>query len=860
MLNTFSSDINITDPINQEDNLNLTARNLSLFKNSAIQDFTITENLGIEELSNPNPLSNTASFPLPKNVFVSTPELVLTPQSITTSSVITLTVNTTSDQNDGSATNGLSLREAIIIANQNTDNDYVIVLTGDYRYKLTLSGSDSAGEFGDLDIVNGSNVTIKTQGNNLAIIDAVAMNDRIFEVLNGGNLRLENVVVTRGNSSYGGGIYNNGQLTLVNSSVVENSATYGGGIYNYSSGILTLINSTVANNSAYYYGGGIFSSGTINLINSTVANNSVNAFDGGGVYLGGTATIVNSTISSNKANRSGGGIYVDSGVVNLTNDTVTNNTADADNNGSGDGGGIYRPSGTVILSNNIVAGNFDTPNNSGSSDKNPDVFGTFFSNGNNLIGNTTGSTSFGSSDLLNINPLLGPLQNNGGATLTHALLSNSPAINAGNNNELAEDTFDLDGDGNTFEFIPFDQRGNGYNRISDNKVDIGAFEVPNAVTTTVKLTVSPSIVMEDGTDNLVYTFTRTGSLTEALTVNFNIAGTATSNDYTQTGATFTGTTGTINFTAGASTATVTVNPTADTTVELDETVILSLANGTGYSVGTPNSATGTIKNDDPQPTVTLSVSPTYVIEDGTSFLLYTFVRTGSLTNALTTNFKVGGTATFNTDYDPIGATSYNATTGTVTFAAGQNNALVAINPRPDTTVESNEIVSLTIQPGTGYSIGTTIAVKGTIINDDASSGNDSLTGSKGNDTINGLAGNDTILGGTGDDNLTGGTGQDQFVFNAINERIDTITDFNVTDDAIVISRAGFSNSLAVGTLLATQFIKGTAATTTSHRFIYNNNNGQLLFDPDGNGATAATQIATLSTGLAMTNADILVIA
>lgn len=233
-------------------------------------------------------------------------------------------------------------------------------------------------------------------------------------------------------------------------------------------------------------------------------------------------------------------------------------------------------------------------------------------------------------------------------------------------------------------------------------------------------------------------------------------------------------------------------------------------------------------------------------------LFYTFVRTGRLTNALATNFQVGGRATLNTDYNQFGATNYTATIGKATFAAGQNKTLVAINPRPDTIIESNETVSLTLSSGTNYSIGTASAVTGTIANDDAAgTGNDSLIGGTGNDTFNGLAGNDT---------LTGGTGQDRFTFNSVNERIDQITDFSVVDDSIVVSRAGFSNSLAVGTLLATQFIKGVAATNTSHRFIYNNINGQLLFDSDGSGATAATQIATLSTGLAMTNADILVIA
>ncbi|TYT72527.1 calcium-binding protein, partial [Microcystis aeruginosa KLA2] len=92
----------------------------------------------------------------------------------------------------------------------------------------------------------------------------------------------------------------------------------------------------------------------------------------------------------------------------------------------------------------------------------------------------------------------------------------------------------------------------------------------------------------------------------------------------------------VTFAANSSTATVTVDPTADTTVESDETVILTLATGTGYTVGTTTAVTGTIANDDVTlPSITLAVSPSSVTEDGTTNLVYTFTRTGVTTNALT---------------------------------------------------------------------------------------------------------------------------------------------------------------------------------------------------------------------------------
>ncbi|MDD1458412.1 calcium-binding protein, partial [Dolichospermum sp. ST_sed7] len=95
---------------------------------------------------------------------------------------------------------------------------------------------------------------------------------------------------------------------------------------------------------------------------------------------------------------------------------------------------------------------------------------------------------------------------------------------------------------------------------------------------TITLAVSPSSVTQDGTTNLVYTFTRTGITTNALTVNYGITGTADSTDYT--GAT-PGTGKTITFAANSATAILTIDPTADTTIESDETVALTLATGTG---------------------------------------------------------------------------------------------------------------------------------------------------------------------------------------------------------------------------------------------------------------------------------------
>ncbi|MFB2804632.1 beta strand repeat-containing protein, partial [Microcystis sp. BLCC-F209] len=219
-----------------------------------------------------------------------------------------------------------------------------------------------------------------------------------------------------------------------------------------------------------------------------------------------------------------------------------------------------------------------------------------------------------------------------------------------------------------------------------------------------------TIVNEDGTTNLVYTFTRTGPTTDALTVNYTVGGTAILNtDYTRTG-----TNNTVTFAAGSDTATVTVAPKADTIGELDETVILTVASGTGYTVGTTKTATGTIKDNDNTPSITIAVSPASVTEDGTGNLVYTFTRTGVTSNALTVNYTLGGTATLNTDYTRTG------TNNTVTFAAGSDTATVIIDPMTDSVIELDENVVLTVASGTGYLIGTTRTATGTITNDEFS--------------------------------------------------------------------------------------------------------------------------------------------
>jgi Ca2+-binding RTX toxin-like protein len=230
----------------------------------------------------------------------------------------------------------------------------------------------------------------------------------------------------------------------------------------------------------------------------------------------------------------------------------------------------------------------------------------------------------------------------------------------------------------------------------------------------ISLALSNADVSEDGDPNLVYTFTRTGPTTQALSVMYVVGGSASlGTDYT--GIATSGSTKTVVFAKGASTAIVTVNPRADATIEPDETVSLTLATGSAYSIATTSAVTGTIRNDD-LPRITLAVSPAAAKEDSTSTLIYTFTRTGPTTEALSVMYNVGGTASAGDDYTGIPMPGANQS---IVFFPGFATAKLIIDPTADTTIEPDETVSLTLTAGSGYTIGTSPAVIGTLKNDDS---------------------------------------------------------------------------------------------------------------------------------------------
>jgi hypothetical protein len=203
---------------------------------------------------------------------------------------------------------------------------------------------------------------------------------------------------------------------------------------------LSLENLTIANGSAVD-GVGIFNAGTLTVTNSTISGNSA-IMIGGGIHNEGTLTVTNSTISGNDA-LSGGGIH-NEGTLTVTNSTISGNS----------GGGIDHNHGTLTLAHSILASN-------GRDCQARADFTTVIDGGYNIVQDgscISAPTSF------EADPLLGPLADNGGPTMTHALLPGSPAIDA-----IPQG---ISGCGTT---IINDQRG--VTRPQGSACDIGAYEV-----------------------------------------------------------------------------------------------------------------------------------------------------------------------------------------------------------------------------------------------------------------------------------------------------------------------------------------------------------------------------------------------
>jgi predicted outer membrane repeat protein len=346
----------------------------------------------------------------------------------------TFTINQAGDAGDLTCDATCTLRDAVDDANAAGTDDTISFDSSVTNITLT----------NEIQILNAGSLFINGPGANVLTIDGGAGTNRIFYMFVA-RVTITGVTLTGGNSTGASFSGVGGAICAIITTLILND-----------------VHVTANSASSISGAGGVYIDRGINseIINSTFSANS--AFNCGGFYSDlGTVRVNNSTFSGNSATGGTGGGFCSDGDITLRSVTFSGNSAV-------NGGGIRHSRGTLNLGNTIVAGNTVTgiaPNILGG--------GTITSAGYNLIGNNQGvmvtipagnpnanQDIVGTSDVP-INPVLGPLQNNGGTTPTHALLSGSPAINAGNNANAPSAT---------------DQRG--FPRIISGRTDMGAYEFP----------------------------------------------------------------------------------------------------------------------------------------------------------------------------------------------------------------------------------------------------------------------------------------------------------------------------------------------------------------------------------------------
>lgn len=379
----------------------------------------------------------------------------------------TFQVNSTADPGDGVCNgNECTLREAIVAANNMPGPNTILVPAGTYTLNVPPAGEDNA-LTGDLDITD--NLVIEGDVASNTIIDANQL-VRVFHIAANVTVKLKDLTIQNGFAGDGGGIFNAGTLHIINSIITNNHTDYeapeygnneGGGIFNtgtlYISGS-QLIGNTTDMNMGDGGGGAIMNTGILNVTRSEFRQNwaagggavynrggqatltdcklftnwarffggAVQNVQGGStiitrctisgnndsVYLGGgTMLLLNSTVSGNVGYRVAGGINSFGGAMQIINSTISHNSG---NNTAA--GGIVSD-GNLTLAHSIVAYNSSA-----------DCGNVVTSLGYNL--DSDGSCGLTGTGDLTADPLLGPLQNNGGQTPTHALLPGSPAIDA----------------------------------------------------------------------------------------------------------------------------------------------------------------------------------------------------------------------------------------------------------------------------------------------------------------------------------------------------------------------------------------------------------------------------------------------
>jgi hypothetical protein len=379
-------------------------------------------------------------------------------------------------------------RQTIALTSDELVIDKSITITGPGSDQLAVRTVDFQHTFRIFHVMASPTVTIEelTIGPSLYFYGCGIQNDQA-------TLTINNCVVA-GNAGLdsGAGISNGGTLTVNNSSITDNGLEYQGTGAGISSGGTLIINNSIISGNlsgkGQTDGGGIYSSGILEITNSTIDGNSVGG-PGGGIYNTGNAIITSSTISGNSSGGGypgpqtgpgfGGGIF-NGGTLTISNSTVSANSALTINQEPGCGGGIGN-NGSLQIANSTISANSATNGGAICNDAAPleiansilnagdvgeNIFndgGTITSLGYNLSSDNGGGYLSGPGDQINTDPILGPLQDNGGPTQTHRPYPQSPAIDAGDP---------------SFTPPPFyDQRGTGFDRVVNGRIDIGSFEV-----------------------------------------------------------------------------------------------------------------------------------------------------------------------------------------------------------------------------------------------------------------------------------------------------------------------------------------------------------------------------------------------
>ena len=364
----------------------------------------------------------------------------------------------------------LSVSGSTFSGNAARDSGGTIAIIGSPGAAATVSGSTFSGNsapYGGGAIQSGGTLSLSDSafnGNAAGGGFSIAAPSSGGGILNGGTLTIADCSF-KGNEARvnvgagvlgpgsGGGIANSGILTIAGSAFSGNSASNGegGGIAN--SGTLTVTESTLRDNSGGRLGGGISNSGTLRVAASTLSGNRAaggtekdgTTFpgSGGGLSNSGTLTVTNATISGNSApGGEGGGIENSGGELTVAFATVSGNSASG-------GGGIHFIGDTLTVTDSLLSGNSGGSLAVGG--------GAASSLSHNLFSDAPG-LELDSTNMIDTDPLLGPLADNGGPTMTLALLPGSPAIDA---------AIPLEG-------ITTDQRG--VPRPQGAAPDIGAFE------------------------------------------------------------------------------------------------------------------------------------------------------------------------------------------------------------------------------------------------------------------------------------------------------------------------------------------------------------------------------------------------